>query len=286
VPASAVIDPPEDPEAELEWAHERIALAKEEVRSTPYAEALTRNVEEVIALDGSDFSWAPWELVYDDPEKARTDELADEAASIRTPLIASLQTAREELIIVSPYFVPSKTMLKGIQDFIDRGIRITVVTNSLAATNHPMVHSGYAPSRKPLLEMGVTLWEVKPDHHVSGTQESEVHDAIGALHTKGFIVDRKELFVGSFNWDPRSAYINTELGVIIKSPEIAGDAADRSKLRLPKVAYRVILTEQGDLAWVEAAENKPIIYTKEPKTSWGRRFKVGLYGILPIKGQL
>jgi len=286
VPASAVIDPPEDPEAELEWAHERIAMAKEEVRSTPYAEALTRNVEEVIALNESDFSWAPWELVYDDPEKARTDVLADEAASIRTPLIASLQTAREELIIVSPYFVPNQKMLKGFQDFIDRGIRITVVTNSLAATNHPMVHSGYAPSRKRLLEMGVTLWEVKPDHVVSGTQESEVHDAIGALHTKGFIVDRKELFVGSFNWDPRSAYINTELGVIIKSPEIAGDAADRSKLRLPKVAYRVILTEQGDLVWVEAGEDKPIIYTKEPKTSWGRRFKVNLYGILPIKGQL
>jgi putative cardiolipin synthase len=149
-----------------------------------------------------------------------------------------------------------------------------------------MVHSGYAPSRKPLLEMGVTLWEVKPDHHVSGTQESEVHDAIGALHTKGFIVDRKELFVGSFNWDPRSAYINTELGVIIKSPKIAGDAADRSKLQLPKVAYRVILTEQGDLVWVEAGEDRPIIYTKEPKTGWGRRFKVNLYGILPIKGQL
>jgi putative cardiolipin synthase len=286
VPATSVIDPPEDPESELEWAHERIALAKEEVQSTPYAEALTRNVNDVIAIDEGDFTWAPWELVYDDPEKARTDELADEAASIRTPLIASLETAQEELIVVSPYFVPNKKTLERIQDFIDRGIRVTVITNSLAATNHAMVHSGYAPSRKPMLEMGVTLWEIKPDHSISGTEESGVHKAISALHTKGFVVDRKELFVGSFNWDPRSAYINTELGVIIKSPEIAGDAADRSKLRLPKIAYRVILTEQGDLAWLEATEDKPIIYTKEPKTSWGRRFKVGLYWMLPIKGQL
>jgi putative cardiolipin synthase len=156
-----------------------------------------------------------------------------------------------------------------------------VITNSLAATNHAMVHSGYAPSRKPMLEMGVALYEFKPDSFVRGT-----HEAIGALHTKGFIVDRKELFIGSFNWDPRSAYINTELGVILESPELASDAVDRTYHRLPKVTYRVILTEQGDLAWVESTDDEPIIYTKEPKTSWGRRFKVFLYGILPIKGQL
>jgi putative cardiolipin synthase len=286
VPATVVIDPPEDPESELEWAHERIAAARSEVQTTPFAEALTRNIEDVIAIEGDDFSWAPWELVYDEPEKARTDDLADEAASIRTPLIESLQAAREEILIVSPYFVPTENTIKGIQEFIDNGIRITVVTNSLAATNHPMVHSGYGPSRKPLLKMGVTIWEVKPDSFVSGTDEAGVERAIGALHTKGFIVDRKELFVGSFNWDPRSAFINTEMGVIIKSPKIAGAAMDRSQARLPEVAYRVILTEQGDLAWVEASGDTPIIYTKEPKTSWGRRLKVGIYGILPIKGQL
>jgi putative cardiolipin synthase len=286
VPATVVIDPPEDPKSELEWAHERIAHAREDVQTTPYAEALTRNIEDVIAIEADDFSWAPWELVYDDPEKARTDHLADEAASIRTPLIESLRAAQEEILIVSPYFVPTKNTLKGIQEFIDRGIGVTVVTNSLAATNHPMVHSGYGPSRKPLLKMGVTIWETKPDAFISGTDEAGVQRAIGALHTKGFIVDRKELFIGSFNWDPRSLYINTELGVIIKSPKIAGAAVDRTKARLPEVAYRVILTEQGDLAWVEASGDTPIIYTKEPKTSWGRRLKVGLYGILPIKGQL
>ena len=161
-----------------------------------------------------------------------------------------------------------------------------VITNSLAATNHAMVHSGYAPSRKPMLEMGVALYEFKPDSFVRGTHEAGTHEAIGGLHTKGFIVDRKELFIGSFNWDPRSAYINTELRVILESPELASDAVDRTYHRIPKVTYRVILTEQGDLAWVESTDDEPIIYTKEPKTSWGRRFKAFLYGILPIKGQL
>jgi phosphatidylserine/phosphatidylglycerophosphate/cardiolipin synthase-like enzyme len=136
VPVTAVIDPPEDPKSELEQFRERVALAKEEVETTPYAEALTRNIDDVIALEGDDFTWAPWELAYDDPEKARTDELADAAG---------------------------------------------------------------------------------------------VESAIGALHTKGFVVDREELFVGSFNWDPRSAYINTELGIIIESPEIAGAAVDHAE---------------------------------------------------------
>jgi putative cardiolipin synthase len=286
VPANAVIDPPEDPESELEAFRERIARAKKEVETTPYAEALTRNIDDMIALDGDDFTWASWELVYDDPEKARTDELADTAASIRPPLVESLQSVREALLIVSPYFVPTEKTIEGIRELIDRGIEITVVTNSLAATNHPMVHSGYGPSRKPLLKMGVELWEVKPDSFVSGTDEAGVENAIGALHTKGFVVDRRELFVGSFNWDPRSAYINTELGIIIESSEIAGAAVDRVRAQLPKAAYRVILTEQGDLAWIESSGDTPIIYTKEPKTSWGRRFKVGVYGILPIEGQL
>jgi putative cardiolipin synthase len=286
VPVTALIDPAEDPESEIELFRERVGMAKDEVQTTPYAEALTRNIEDVIALDKDDFTWAPWQLVYDDPEKARTDELADEAASIRTPMIESLQTAQDALLIVSPYFVPNEKTIEGIQEFIDRGVEVTVVTNSLAATNHPMVHSGYGPSRKPLLKMGVKIWEAKPDSFIRGTDEADVESAISALHTKGFVVDRKELFVGSFNWDPRSAYINTELGIIIKSPKIAGAAVDRSEVRLPKIAYRVILTEQGDLAWVEASGDTPIIYTKEPKTSWGRRFKVHLYGILPIKGQL
>jgi putative cardiolipin synthase len=286
VPVTSLIDPPEDSEAELAWAHERIAFADGEIQSTPYAEALAENLDDVTEIDRHDFTWSPWRLVYDDPEKARTDELADEAASIRTPLVESLEKAKEEVIIVSPYFVPNNKTLEGIQDFIDRGIRIVVITNSLAATNHPMVHSGYAPSRKPMLEMGVALYEFKPDSYVRGTDEAGTHEAIGALHTKGFIVDRTELFVGSFNWDPRSAYINTELGVILESPELTSDALDRTYQALPKRTYRVILTEQGDLAWVESTDDAPIIYTKEPKSSWGRRFKVFLYGMLPIKGQL
>jgi len=286
VPVTAVIDSPEDPEAELERVREVVRQAIEDVQETPYAEALTRNIDDMIDIDIDDFTWAAWELVYDDPEKGRTDEEANAAESIRTPLSESLQSAKKELLIVSPYFVPNKKLIDGMQEIIDRGISITVVTNSLASTNQEVVHTGYAPSRKPLLKIGVEIWEIRPDTFVRGTDESELEDASSGLHTKAFAVDRSELFLGSFNWDPRSAYINTELGVIIKSPEITGGAVDLSKARLPEVAYRVILTEEGDLAWVEESDDGPVVYTKEPQTTWGQRFKIGFLRILPIKGQL
>ena len=92
--------------------------------------------------------------------------------------------------------------------------------------------------------------------------------------------------IGSFNWDARSAYINTELGVIIKSPEIAGAIMDRSEERLRETAYRVVLTEQGDLAWIEETDDGPVVYTKEPQTTWSKRFKVGFMRILPVNSQL
>jgi putative cardiolipin synthase len=286
VPVSQIIDPPEDPEAALELVRERVTQALDDVKETPYAKALSMNMDDLFDINKDDFTWAPWELVYDDPEKGRTDEQADEAKSIRTPLVESLNGATEQIIIISPYFVPNKKLIKGMQEFIDRGIGITVVTNSLASTNHAVVHSGYAPSRKPLLKMGVEIWELRPDTLTRGTDEADLEHADSGLHTKGFIIDRKELFLGSFNWDPRSAYINTELGVIIRSPKLAGAAVDLGKVSLPQVAYRVILTEQGDLAWVDQSGDTPIVYTKEPETTWGERFKVGFYRILPVKGQL
>jgi putative cardiolipin synthase len=286
VPVSAVIDPPEDLEAELNRVREVVTQSLVDVRGTPYADALAKNIGDLFDIDKGHFALAPWELVYDDPEKGRTDEQADAAESIRTSLGESLLAAQDRILIVSPYFVPTKDWITGLQDFIDRGIKITVLTNSLAATNHDVVHSGYAPSRKPLLKMGVEIWEHKPDTLISGTDESGVGDAVSGLHTKGFLVDRKELFLGSFNWDPRSAYINTELGIIIKSPELVGEMVDRSDERLRAIAYRVVLTEQGDLAWVEETDNGPVIYTKEPHSTWGERFKVGLMRILPFNSQL
>jgi putative cardiolipin synthase len=173
-----------------------------------------------------------------------------------------------------------------LQTLRDRGLAVTVITNSLAATNHAIVHSGYAPSRKPLLEMGVKIYEVKHTVAIGGVERGGSGASLATLHTKAFIVDRDELFVGSFNWDPRSVNINTELGVIMKSPKLAGETAAFVDGALNAKTYEVVLNEKGKVRWIDRSSGEDVILTKEPDTTWGRRFNAGFMRILPVRGQL
>jgi putative cardiolipin synthase len=154
------------------------------------------------------------------------------------------------------------------------------------ATNHDIVHTGYMPARKPLLKAGVKLYEVRPDALISGVDYNTAHAAEATLHTKGFIVDRRHLFLGSFNWDPRSVDINTELGVIIDSPALAGFVASRVDERLPDAAWEAVLSMRGSVQWIEQNGDERIILTKEPGTTFGKRFKVRMMRLLPVKKQL
>ena len=106
------------------------------------------------------------------------------------------------------------------------------------------------------------------------------------MHTKAFIVDRKEVFIGSFNFDPRSANINTEMGVIIRSPELAGQFTALINAALANQTYEVFLNENGKLRWRGIENGQVVIFDKEPQTSWLRRFGASVMRILPIRGQL
>jgi putative cardiolipin synthase len=134
--------------------------------------------------------------------------------------------------------------------------------------------------------MGVELYEVRPDARVSGTRRAGTSAAEGSLHTKAFAVDRRKLFVGSFNLDPRSAKLNTELGVIIESPELASGAVDRVDEVLPQATYMVTLDDKGKLRWTAQTNGKQEVWTKDPETGFWTRFSVSCMRILPIKGQL
>ena len=285
LPILAFAKMPDDPAKELEVLRERVARSREEIVSTRYAEAVKADVQNWIDSDSSLYTWAPYQVVYDSPDKIQKST-AKEAASIVLPLGEAVRGAKKELLFVSPYFVPRKTGIESFRELRDRGIRVRVITNSLASTNHSVVHSGYAPSRKPLLKMGVGLYEVRPDAVVSGTQKVGNASAGGSLHTKAFVVDRQSLFVGSFNLDPRSANLNTELGVIIESPELASQAVDSVDQALSTSTYEVTLDDQGKLRWTGQSDGEPEIWTKEPQTGFWRRFSVSLFRLLPIKGQL
>jgi putative cardiolipin synthase len=168
----------------------------------------------------------------------------------------------------------------------DRGVDVTVVTNSLAATNQIVVFGGYAPIRRPMLNMGVKLYEVRADATIAGDHRVDVEDAKATLHTKVFVVDRSKVFIGSFNWDPRSAYINTELGVIIDSPAIGEDFSSGVESMLPVKTYEVFLNEQGNMRWRGMENGQEVVLTREPQTGFWRRMNGRFMRLLPIRDQL
>ncbi len=285
LPAPAFVKELDDPEGELNALRDRLEMSNEEVKQSKYAEAVRAKITDYVNSDEKIFHWAPYQLVVDSPDKG-IKKLAKEAASITTPLIESLRSAEKELIVISPYFVPLKGGIEGLSEIQKSGVNVIIITNSLAANNQFTVHSGYAPSRKPLLQAGVQIFEVRPDADVSGTEFVNAGGAKATLHTKAFVVDDKEVFIGSFNFDPRSANLNTELGVIIRDSGMATAYTKRIKGLLKEQTYEVFLNEKGKVRWRGYEDGEEVIFEKEPATTWGQRFSVGFVRILPIKSQL
>jgi putative cardiolipin synthase len=284
LPAPAFVNELDDPEAALDALRDRLEQAREDISGSKYAEAVGTKISDYISTKDEVFQWARYELVVDSPDKG-VKSRAKEADSITTPLLESLRRAEKELIIVSPYFVPLKSGVAGLSELQEKGIDVIIITNSLAANNQFTVHGGYAPARKPLLKAGVKLYEVRPDADVAGTEFIDATGAKATLHTKAFVVDNKEVFIGSFNFDPRSANINTELGVIIYDPELADEMARRVHDQLAVQTYEVYLNEKGKLRWKTVRDGKVVVYEKEPETTWGQRFSAGFARIIP-KSQL
>ena len=277
---------PEDPAAELARVRVELAQSEKDILTTKYAAAVDDKVLEYVETDNSVFTWADYTMAVDSPDK-NIKSKAEAADSIVTPLLKSLQGAEKELVIISPYFVPRKSGIEALIEIQERGVKVTIVTNSLAANNQASVHGGYAPSRKPLLKAGVRILEVRADADISGSEFMAASGAKATLHTKAFVVDRKEAFIGSFNFDPRSANINTELGVIIRSPKIAEELAAVVEVKATTEAFEVYLNEKGKLRWRGVdSDGQVIIFDKEPQTTWGQRFAAGFYRMLPIRGQL
>jgi len=284
-PIASFAKMPDDSAAELERLRVELEQSDKEISASKYAAAVKDQILEYVESDTNILTWAPYTLAVDSPDK-NIKKMAASADNITTSLRESLLTAEKEMLIISPYFVPKKSGIEALVAVQERGIQVTIITNSLAANNQASVHGGYSPSRKPLLKAGVRIFEVRADANVAGSQIVAASDSKTTLHTKAFVVDRKEAFIGSFNFDPRSANINTELGVIIRSPKIAAEIADMIESNKANEAFEVFLNEKGKLRWRGMDDGQEIILDKEPQTSWGQRFMAGFYRILPIRGQL
>lgn len=227
--------------------------------------------------------WAPVKLVYDEPGKALGKVQAGELLLVR--MGQALGRPEREIDIVSPYFVPGANGTELLSKYPQSGVRMRILTNSLAASDVAAVHAGYSRRRVAFLQAGAKLFELKPDAEQAARRKgAPAGGSSGAsLHAKTIAVDGQRLFVGSFNLDLRSIALNTEMGAVIDSPVLAKALADSLDQRLALFAYEVVLTSRGALQWIESTPGGEIVHDIEPKTGVLKRMGVGVLSVLPIE---
>jgi len=253
--------------------------------SSAYIRAVNDGLLKQLLAGSLPLTPADVELVMDRPDKVR--KLVGRSTSYTSEYLRDMvSAASDEVIVISPYFVPQKQGVDFFRSLAARGVRVVIVTNSLASTNHSSVHAVYARYRKPLLRAGVELYELRPQSLPQHELDGDSDEAHVTLHSKVAVVDSRKAFVGSFNLDPRSLYLNTEMGVVVNSPGLATSMASSITERLPRFAYRLGLNHGGKLQWHYRTANGMQVASKEPHTSVWRRLATRFLGLLPIEGQM
>ncbi|MDP2046941.1 MAG: phospholipase D family protein [Deltaproteobacteria bacterium] len=255
----------------------------------------------------------PADFLADHPLKCIDPDDARQAAKMTQQLKEILESARSELLIVTPYFVPRQGGMRLFQKLRGRNLTIKVITNSFLSSDAPLAQIGYMRYRKDLLRMGVELYEIKPTlvqiHHdqdrrqfagdfrrlcysfiqsggalvqrgasriqIGGSSLQFGSESRGSLHAKTFVLDRQTVFVGSFNFDPRSIKLDTQNGVVIHSPELANQAAYLFDEGIsPARTYRVTLLGDDDLVWITEDNGREVRYYQEPLSRFWPRLSL------------
>jgi putative cardiolipin synthase len=275
---------------QLREVRARWNAAIEAVRDSEYAQAiekldLVRDVRE----ERLERHWGTCRVITDPPDKVRKPT-SESLAGTGSELMELMEAAEGEILLISPYFVPGDDGSRWLQSIAKRGVRVRILTNSYLANDVGMVHAGYARHRDDLLEAGVELYELKPSANQVDRQ-GDAHMLAGSsqasLHAKIYMVDRKRLFVGSFNLDPRSARLNTEMGLVLETPTLAGRLADTFEKRILDLAYRVERKPaDGELRWVTRKDGEEVVRDSEPGINWLASLKLFFLRLLPIEEQL
>jgi len=262
----------------------RLAHAEREPASAAYVNALgeTRLVQQ-LAEGQLDLEWAATRMVSDDPAKALGLVADGSVGLLQTQLERIIGHPESELALVSAYFVPAAAGTDAITAMARRGVKVTILTNALEATDVAPAHAGYAKRRRALLDAGVALWELRRTTPRAESRGGLAGSSASSLHAKTFAVDRSRIFVGSFNFDPRSLALNTELGFVIDSPLLAGKVAAIVEHGLRERAYEVQLDEAGGLIWLERHGDELIRHEVEPGIGFWRRAGVWFLSLLPIE---
>ncbi len=289
-PASALTQP-----AALEQLNDLRAhmdSVPESEAATAYIEALRNShLANALRAGSAQFKWAEATVIHDSAEKKARGENW-QAELLISKLWPYMQKATDELIIVSPYFVPGKKGAAALCELSAKGLKVRILTNSLASNDVSAVHAGYARYRKQLLRAGVVLYEL--DEQVKKEVKKKFTWLPGlsksSLHAKTMVLDRKAMFVGSMNLDQRSLNINNEIGILFLNQEIAGQSAKAFDQNIEKVAFRLKLhtAKNGSesIRWHLKKDNGEVVYDAEPYVGFWKKFGVGLIRLLPVESLL
>jgi cardiolipin synthase C len=278
---------------DLAQVRTRLAHDARVFSESDYAQALVEDLPNGPSAErGGPWLWGAARVVADDPDKV-DPERDRQSAHIDRQISRVLDGAREQVLLISPYLIPGEDGKAMLEAIAARGVDVRALTNSLAATDEPAVHAGYLRYRLPLLKAGIDLHEFRP---VDGRAAGNAHGTSSgvSLHAKAMVVDSRQVFIGSMNFDPRSRFLNTELGVLVDSPALAA-AMGRyfERASAPANAWHVVYEPRPGAAetrpvlqWIAQDGGQTVRHDRDPDVSAWKRLQVRFARMLPIEGLL
>lgn len=266
-----------------------------DVKYTDYVKAIQESPPEKISEHS--LIWSSAQLFYDAPEKIE-EESSEKINLLKNNLREIIDSSESELTLISPYFVPGEQGVRWFREIMAKGVKINVFTNSLAATDVIAVHAGYSEYRHELLAMGVKLYELKPSAYARERKRFKMLRAGSrtSLHAKIVIIDKKKVFIGSPNLDPRSNYLNTEMGLLVESEKLTSQVLDVfSGITEQYNSYHLKLEDGPDdhesnknnrIVWLSNESGKQKQFYSDPEASIWRRIRVFVYSILSVEEML
>jgi putative cardiolipin synthase len=252
--------------------------------AAPYLARVAQRSAQPAVRQAVQLQWSTQVQVLSDPPLKHLR--SDRAGWLVGRIIDDLEGATTQANLISPYFVPGQRGSEGLRALAARGVKVGVVTNSLAANDVAAVHSGYQRYRPQLVDAGIAMHELRR-HGGSAPHGLRLGSSAASLHTKAYVVDGRRGFVGSFNLDPRSAALNTEMGVLFDDPVLGAQLqSEYRQLADPALSWQVRRAGNGALVWVDASAQPAIVHTREPDAGWALRAWVRVLGWLPIESQL
>jgi len=227
--------------------------------------------------------WAKAELAADSPLKV-DQAVADSKPGLQLEKLVA--RADHEFIAVTPYFVPGDDGVAWLKELVDRGVKVRILTNSLASTDVVAVHTGYRRYREEVLADGAELYEMKPIPGKRPRSGRFASSSRASLHTKIYVMDRANILIGTFNLDPRSVELNTEMAFVIHSPELAQQLVKMFEQAITHPYSYQLLRRDSGIEWVTEEDGIEAHYYSEPKAGLWRNVKAGLFGLLPFEDQL